>query len=296
MWVMSIYVSDILSLIFGNLSIVINIAITFPQLISIAKTKNTSGTSLSSYILFVATGITWLIWALVSYGVNVSHIDPEAEKFIVLHIASLVPTILCNLIIAVLASCILFYKVKYLRGAKKHKMTELQYSQLVFDNHKKDTWIQRYRPLFIIGAGVILLCGVIILLLFLLGLPEQITQAEYDKLSIVVLVLNTIAAVFNESVSWPQFIKCMKTKDTSGISMGWAIFLPTSCTVCLAYDAFLATSFGWKNVLASLICNGVIINVLVLIVKLKNHFAAKKLGISEWKYTKKYIATKAKNK
>ncbi|MCQ3915378.1 MAG: hypothetical protein MJ195_01165 [Mycoplasmoidaceae bacterium] len=48
--------------------------------------------------------------------------------------------------------------------------------------------------------------------------------------------------------------------------------------------------------LASLICSGTIINTLVLILKIRNHLKAKKLGISEWKYTNKYIVSKKKSK
>lgn len=293
---MSMYVSDILSLVFGNISIVINIIIGFSQLISIAKTKNTSGTSLSSYIIFVINGFSWLIWAIMSYVANASYMSEEAKPFLALHLTALGPLIISNLVIACLSVCILFYKVKYLTAAKKLKMTELEYSQLVFDSHKKDTWIKRYRSLFYIGGGLLLICVGTSIGLYFIGVPEQISEQQYNSLSLAVFAINIAAALFNEAISWPQFIKCMKTKDTSGISLGWAISLLSSCVVCLGYDVCLAISFDYRDVLASLICNGVIINALVLIVKLKNHFAARKLGISEWVYTKKYIATKHKNK
>ncbi|MCQ3915380.1 MAG: PQ-loop domain-containing transporter [Mycoplasmoidaceae bacterium] len=50
---MTQFTADILSLIFGIIAIFMSAAIEFPQLVIIFKTKNTSGTSLSTYLMFV---------------------------------------------------------------------------------------------------------------------------------------------------------------------------------------------------------------------------------------------------
>lgn len=292
---MTPFVADILSLIFGNISIITSIAIEFPQLISIFKTKNTSGTSLMTYILFLAASFMWVSWAAVNYASNILFI-PSNVTNMVLHVSALTPAILSNTISLALVSCILFLKARNMHICKKLNITELQYSQILFDKQKGYSWIRKYYPLFIIAFATLLICTIITLSLYFLGIPPGITTQEYDKLATVVLALNCCAAVFFESISWPQFIKCMKTKDTSGISLGWAIFLPLSCIICFAYDLFLAFSTGWWNVLAALICSGTIINILVLILKIRNMVAAKRLGISEWKYTKQYIDQKHKNK
>lgn len=292
---MSSLTTDILSLIFGNIAIIMTIIIEFSQLVIIFKTKNTSGTSLSSYILFMIASVLWVSWAFVNYYANISLIPKDVTN-VVVHIASLCPAILGNLLNCIFVACILYCKIKHIHISKKMHINEFEYSKVLFDKQKSYSWIRKYYPLIIIGSVALIMCLGVVGALVLFGIPKEITRDEYDKLAIAVLVLNIVAAVFYESISWPQFIKCMKTKDTSGISLGWAIFLPISCYTCFIYDLLLAFTTGWWNVLASLICSGSVINTLVLIQKNRNHRAAKKLGISEWKYTNKYIVNKDKKK
>lgn len=280
--------ADILSLIFGNISIFMSIAIEAPQLYSILKTKNTSGTSLTTYILFMVASFLWITWSTVNYVANVLYIPSDVTN-IVLHVSALTPAILSNFINVVLVGFILFYKIKHLRACKKMNITELEYSKILFDKQKGDSWLKKFYPLIIISFIALIVCVAIVLILYFIGIPKQITIEEYERFATSVLVLNVVAAVFFEAMSWPQFIKCMKTKDTSGISLAWAIFLPLSCVVCFSYDLFLAISTGWWNVIASLICSGMIINSAVLILKIKNVLKAKSFGLSDWEYTKKYM-------
>lgn len=280
--------ADILSLIFGNISIIMSIAIEAPQVYSILKTKNTSGTSLTTYILFMVASFLWITWSSVNYVANVLYIPSDVTN-IVLHVSALTPAILSNFINVVLVGFILFYKIKHLRICKKLNITELEYSKILFDKQKGDSWLKKFYPLIIISFIALMVCAAIVLILYFIGIPKQITIEEYEKFATSVLVLNVIAAVFFESMSWPQFIKCMKTKNTSGISLAWAIFLPLSCVVCFSYDLFLAISTGWWNVIASLICSGMVINTAVLILKIKNVLKAKSFGLSDWEYAKKYM-------
>lgn len=297
---MNTFTSDILSLVFGGLMIIMTFAIEFPQMVSIIKTRNTSGTSLSSYIIFFVATWLWFVWALVNFIANSQHLGYEygpRRLYEIMHIAGLLPAVLANGMGVFLLACVLFCKIKNLIMCKKLNVSEIRYSQIVFDRHKKDSWIKKYYPLIIIAACVVILLLLIILIVWMVGIPKQMTDpSEYGKYEWSIFGLNIAAAIFFEATSWPQFIKCMKTKDTSGISLGWAIFMPLSCTVSLSYDIFLAFSTDWRSVAASIICSGVIINILVLILKIRNVLKAKKLGISEWKYTNKYIATKKKIK
>lgn len=291
---MSIFVSDILALIFGNISIIMSIAIEFPQLVTIFKTKNTSGTSLTTYILFLVASFLWVTWSVFNYVGNMLCL-PTGISNLVLHIAALVPAILSNVINVVFVSIIFYFKIVHMGKCKKLNISEFEYSKILFDNQKDKKWLRKYWPLFIFAMTGILVCLLIVWLIMWVGIPTQQPQEEFDKkYKWIIFGINIAAAVFFEAVSWPQFIKCMKTKDTSGISMGWAIFLPLSCAVCFSYDLFLALATDYHTVLASLICSGLIINTLVLIIKIRNHLAAKKLGISEWVYTKKYILKKQK--
>ncbi len=285
---MSTFTSDILALVFGIISIAMTIAIELPQLYTIFKTKNTSGTSLVSYILFLFASILWCSWATVNYVGNVYSPDVTNVK---LHVAALIPAILSNLVSVILISCILVLKIKHLHNSKKLKISEIEYSQIIFDKQKGYSWIRRYYPLLIITFVMIAICVAVGSVFGATDFPKP-TEEQSNNLILAVFVLNICAAVFFESISWPQFIKCMKTRDTSGISLGWAIFLPLSCVVCFSYDLFLGFSNGWTNVIASLICCGILINTAVLILKLINVRKAKKLGISEWKYTKKYLSNK----
>lgn len=287
---MSTITSDILALVFGNISIIMSIAIELPQLYTIFKTKNTSGTSLTSYILFLIAALLWFSWAVVNYVGNVYSSDVTHMQ---LHIAALIPAILSNLVSVILVSFILFFKVKHLYNSKKLKISEIEYSQIIFDKQKGYSWIRRYYPLLIITFIMLAICVSVAVVFGAITLPKP-TEEQTHNLSVTVFVLNICAATFFESISWPQFIKCMKTKDTSGISLGWAIFLPLSCVTCFSYDLFLGFSNGWSTVLASLICSGILINFAVLVLKIINIRKAKKLGISEWKYTKQYLSNKKK--
>lgn len=288
---MSALTLDILALIFGIISIGMSVAIEFPQLVTIFKTKNTSGTSLTTYILFVIASLLWFSWASINFVANVSYIPSDVTNT-VMHIAALVPAMLSNFLNIVLVCCILYLKVKHLRISNKLNISEIQYSKILFDKQKKYSWLKKYYPLLIISLVALLGCGIIILLACFTVKPNQITPEQYDHYALAVVIINILAAVFFESISWPQFIKCLKYKDTSGISLGWAIFLPTSCVVCFVYDLLLGLSNGWWNVLASLICSGILINCGVLVIKIKNMRKAKKLGISEWHYANEYLSKK----
>ncbi len=282
-----VIVSDILSLVFGNISIVMSIAIEFPQLVSIFKTKNTSGTSLTTYILFLFASVLWVTWALLNYAADILSI-PEGCN-LALHIAALIPAILGNFMNLFFVGSILYFKIRNICICKKLNISELQYSKIIFDKQKKYSWFKKYWPLFIFALVGIVIMLLVILITYLIGIPKS-DQTLAEKLQYATLAFNIAAAIFFESVSWPQFIKSMKTKDTSGISLGWAIFLPLSCLICWSYNLCLAFSNGVLTVLASLICSGIFINTAVLVLKIINIRKAKKLGISEWVYTNRYIS------
>lgn len=283
---MSAQTTDLLSLIFGCISITMSIGIEAPQLYSIIKTKNTSGTSLFTYILFEIASFLWLTWAT---GFFLSNRYTTSNVPTMLHLASLLPAILSNSINVVLVSSILFLKIRYLLAAKRMHITELQLSQVIFDKHKGETWIKRYYPFVIVCLIALLVCISICLIAYFTYVPDRFSPEESEKYHMLVMIFNIIAASFFELTSWPQFIKCLRHKDTSGISLGWAIFFPLSCYVCFSYDLFLAIAGNPLDVIASLICSGSIINTLVLILKIRNVYKAKKLGISELEYTKRYI-------
>lgn len=291
---MSQQAADILSLVIGLISIGMSIAIEFPQLYSIFKTKNTSGTSLTTYILFLLASFLWFTWATVFYLAHV--VEPDVDMSTT-HLASFYPALVSNTINICLVGTILFFKIRNLRICKAQNITEIELSKRIFDKQINYSWIKKYYPLFIIAGYTLVIVTVVVLSFALSYVPYEVSEDQFKKYSRIVLVFNIVAAVFFETVSWPQFFKCMKYKDTSGMSLFWAIFFPLSCFVCFSYNLMMAiTTNDFLSVLASLICSGTIINTLVLIVKIKNVRKAKALGISEWKYTRKYLDKKAENK
>lgn len=291
---MSQQTADILSLVIGNISIFFAIGIEFPQLHSIIKTKNTSGTSLTTYILFMISSCLWFTWAIIFYFAHI--VEPNVDMNSI-HLASFFPALISNTINLCFVSAILFFKCRNLWLCKAQNISEIELSKRIFDKQINYSWFKKYYPLFIVVGYTIIVLAALILSLTLTYTPHSVSESKFNKLSKIVLVFNTIAAVFFEAVSWPQFIKIIKHKDTSGISLFWAIFFPSSCVICFFYDLMLWITTGdVLSVLASLICNGIIINTLVLVLKIKNILRAKKLGISEWQYTKKYIDKKQKNK
>lgn len=289
---MSQYIGDILALVFGNISVIMAIAIEAPQLYSIFKTKNTSGTSLTTYILFMISSILWITWAILYYLAHVVEPDIDMNS---IHIAGLVPAVISNTINFCLVGAILFLKCRNLRLCKMFNIDELQLSKRIFDKQKKYSWFKKYYPLIIIfGVSLLIVLAVVLSLCFAYN-PPAVSKSEFDKYTKYILVFNVVASVFFELVSWPQFFKCMKYKDTSGISLFWAIFFPTSCLICFGYDISLVIATNdYLSVLASLICSGLVINTLVLILKIINIRKANKLGISEWHYTNKYLKKKHK--
>jgi len=96
-----------------------------------------------------------------------------------------------------------------------------------------------------------------------------------------------------------QFIKCLKTKNTSSMSLVFVILLPVTNTILLIYNIFLFVVylqqdiFNWA-ILITTIFNGLISAYGTMIMKIKHMKAAKKLKLSEVEYYEKYLKPKAK--
>lgn len=290
--------ADLASLIIGMLTIGCSIAIEAPQLISIFKTKNTSGTSLFTYILFLLASILWSTWAWMFYFSHLAQPDVEVQTW--LHKASMLPSIISNMINLCLVAPILFCKVHHLLLCKKLNVSELDLSKIKLKEQnlkvkglsKRKTWLVIYwKPALIVLFSITICCLTACLLLFL---TTWMPNREFFDLMVgITFVCNAVAAGFFEATSWPQLIKCIKYKNTSGISLGWAIFFPTSCLICFLYDlSMVFTSGEYISVLASLICSGLIVNTLVLAFKLRNIYKAKKAGMTEIEYTNKFLSSK----
>lgn len=112
------------------------------------------------------------------------------------------------------------------------------------------------------------------------------------------IVVSVLACVAFVVMTVSQFVKCLKTKNTTSISIFFAVILPITNTLITIYDLtffFIALNndrFIWSLLLPAVI-NGLISAYAIMILKLKHVHGAKKLGISENEYYLKYLKPKA---
>ncbi|MBQ0045477.1 MAG: hypothetical protein KBS35_01120 [Mycoplasma sp.] len=123
---------------------------------------------------------------------------------------------------------------------------------------------------------------------------DEITDPERGWL----IVVSTLACLCFVVVTASQFIKCLKTKNTTSLSVFFATILPITNTLITIYDLiFFAIglnngNFVWGLLLPAVI-NGLISAYGVMILKIKHVRAAKKLGLTEEKYYQKYLKPKS---
>lgn len=275
---MSPTTNNIIGLVMGLISLGLSQFYTFPQLYKLCKTRNTSGISLPSYVIFILTSIFWVIWASGFFYEQTHMYSYETCGPAELFKWSLIPAILLNSLDVIMMSFIITFKIYNLWLCKKYQTVELL---LVNQLKQKQFWILLIAIIAVVGFAITLS----ICLTFLAPLSN-----DGDSF-IWLIVMNILASATWEIFNWPQFIKTIKTKDTTGISLFWAIFILVSCIVTFCYDMFLGfvgSSFNW-SILPGLICSGIIPALGFLIIKIRNITKAKKMGMSEQKYTQTYI-------
>lgn len=123
---------------------------------------------------------------------------------------------------------------------------------------------------------------------------SEITDPERGWL----IIVSTIACMCFVVMTLSQFIKCLKTKNTTSLSVFFAVILPITNTLITIYDLiffFIGLNNGnfiWGLLLPAVI-NGLISAYAVMILKLKHIMAAKKKGMTEYEYYLKYLKPKA---
>ena len=207
---MSQEIADILSIVFGTIAILMTIAIEFSQILSIFKTNNTSGTSLTTYGIFFIASSLWLIWASLLYAQGV--VDPFVEMTTI-HVVGLYPAIISNAIGVIFTAIIFALKLINLKTCKKLGITELELAKRKNQKQANYSWWRKYYGLVLIAVLTTIACvGVTVGLWFSFeNYVVSKEQAEMYKWGI--LGFNIAAAIFFEATSWPQFIKSIKTKE-----------------------------------------------------------------------------------
>lgn len=285
--------------VFGLVSLCCAQLIFVPQIVHVIRSKNTSGSSLITYIINVFCWIFWCIWANGFYFNNLAKGTEGIPK--PLFEAQFIPSIVSNTVSVILATTLLIIKVRHVLLAKKLKVTELQLSKILLDKQnayfvktnaskfrKNISWI-----MVIIGT---IITGSIIAIIYSFTTYPAAQGVDEDWLW--VLVVNFICGAFSEITSWPQFIKCIRKKDTTGISVMWAVFYAVTSIVFLIYDILLSFATGsWTpNAIFTIVCAGYIPIFGILFFKIKNLVSAKKRNMTEIEYTKKVLVPLVKQK
>ena len=298
--------SAIVSIVFGLISLTIALIISGSQIFAVFKTRNTSGTSILSYVFLTICASICLCWGMLFYFSRMSDwFDPKAGPLL-LNQWAVLPILLVYVFDIAAGIWIIILKNNHIRLAKKLKMTELQLSTYLLKQQQQKLAKSGkiyYRKYF--GFVILIICFVIFLTIFgscllIFTNPYFVPHIkdispDENKMNPVIISFSVIGAILWEAISWPQFIKCLKTKDTSGISLNWAIFLPISCIFSLGYSLALGfSSHEWWKVIGALIFNGIIVNVGILIIKLRNRRLAREHHVTEIEYTQKYLSKKQK--
>lgn len=301
----------IASLVFGLISLIIAMIISSAQAFIVFKTKNTSGTSLLTYVIMLICATVCLIWGILFYFSRMSDwFAPENEIPLWMCQWAVIPIILVYIFDIYSAAIIIHIKRKHIKLCEKLHMNELQLSTYLLkqQNKKLDKTNHRIWNCKYFGLVMFLVIGMILIAItatcwsiftnphFVPSIPD-ISPDEHSMRPYIITV-SVLGAATWEAISWPQFIKCIRTRDTSGIAFAWSIFLPIACVLSLSYSITLAFGGeGWSwNTIGAILFNGILVNVGILVIKLKNRKAARARNMTEIEYTQKYLSKYKKQK
>lgn len=301
----------ITSLVFGFISLTIALVISSAQAFVTFKTKNTSGTSIGTYTIMCVCASVCLAWALLFYFSRMSSwFAPDNNIPLWICQWAVIPIILVYLFDIVASIFIITIKHNHIKLCKKLHINEIELSKYLLKQQREKliksgnkVWHRKYFGLGVFFAGVILLLAIVGTCLTIFTDPRFVPNiadlSPYEPaMRPYIITLSVMGAATWEAISWPQFIKCIKTKDTSGISLAWSIFLPISCMMSLIYSITLALGGeGWSwNTIGALVFNGVLVNVAILCIKIKNRRAARLNKMTEIEYTQKFLSKYKKEK
>ncbi len=257
----------------------------FPQFVKGIKTKNTSGISLAGYIAYTIANIFYVLW---SYGLYFNNIQNQIDRSIplVLYQASIMPIVITNSIDLILMLINLSIKIHHLYLAKKLNVSEIKLAEILLQKQKFYSFGKKYWSVIVVSlVDVIVVSSVAICL-------ALFTHATYEGGTdqwIWVTACNLISAACSEIMNWSQFIKSMRSKDTSGLSLFWTACIPLSGTLFFTYVLYIGFAKGGQfywPVICCLVLNGFIPSFGLLGHKIHNVHKAKKAGLTEIEYIK----------
>lgn len=281
----------------GLASFLLALISSISQYYSICKTNNTSN-SIVTYIIFWVCSMVCLSWCFIFYLNNATIPLPKGVP-LWLRQWELIPLILAYMLDFILLTSIIIVKMHHMNLSKKLNMNELQLADYLTKKKRKDYlhnkrkfWKYPYFSMILTFTIAFIILFVFVLAFVILG-PEKDYDVHFDQdvIMIVIPALSIVGAIVWEAISWPQFIISLKTKNTSGISLGWAIFFPCACVVSFAYSlslAFISGDFTFNSI-GGIVFSGMLVNFGVLILKIINIQKAKKHGMTEIEYTQKVL-------
>lgn len=310
----------IVCIVLGVISFVMAQIISVSQIVSFFRTKNTSGVSIWTYIIFMVAGAMCLTWGfsyyfqemMTSASSDVIAQFSDYNALYTLYQWTIIPIIAYYITDFCMSTTMMIIKARHLSLCKKLHMDELELAEYLKDQANKK-YFKSHKKLYrhpdfkmSILLGCLATTVVLFMVLFTLyAKPEVLYTYEKgsDKFTYWegfpwVVPTSLLAALLWEAISWPQFIKSLRSKDTSGISMNWAIFMPISLTISFSYALALALKYNdfQYDTLGALIFNGMIVNYGILILKIINRRKAKAIGLTELEYTKKVLIPAYKKK
>lgn len=290
----TLYAQTISGLVIGIISFICSQLTFVPQLVSVLKTKNTSGISLIGYIAFTLCWTFWLIWSCGFYAHGIQSQFPDTSVSLELYQASITPVVITDAAGVFLMSSILAIKVRNVLLSKKLKVTELKLAEILLNKQEKKIISSGKNKFLMKNWSIILFIFIDLVIITTvtscLALLTKTTRDGTDDFWVWLIVFNLLASLMGEVMAWLQFAKSIRSKDTSGISLSWTIFLPFVSCVTFTYNLYLAFAtsvFEWYTIFG-LIFNSIAANGGILIMKIINLVKAKKLGISEIELVKRY--------
>lgn len=292
-------------ILFGTICLIVSQLTFYPQFFKLIKTRNTSGISLIAYCLQTISVLLWFIWSWSFYfqNINTPYISDNPAPLLMYQWSFMLSAI-SNTAGLVLMSSILVIKIRHVHLSKKLRVSELLLAKKILDwkdkkykSNPKKLWLSKYWPIILMSLIDIAILLTVSLCLTFLTHPTTSSQPIGNWFW--VFVINLVTAIFSESLSWPQFIKSIKCKDTTGISLFWAACIPLSSVLFFSYT--LGMGFTNPNgfdlkIIPALVFNGFIPSFGVLILKAKNVANAMHLNMTERDYTIKYLMPKKTHK
>jgi len=276
----------------GLLTFILASSSAIPQIITIRKTRNTSGVSLISLVVCNIDNVFWLIWTFGFYFNSMLMYQYEMNRT---YQVSLLILCFAYIFGSILVCYLMIVKIQHLRKCKQLHISELELANILLNKDKQkyfvdNKWNNGKRFLlpicFVILNALLAFTVVAILWKFAYWQPVKGTK-EW----VWVVVMSFIASVIWEASCWPQLVKSFREKDTTGMSMFWCAFSFVNCVINFVYDLSLSYGTGGfsYNLIFILIFSAIAPNLGVLIIKIMNVTKAKKMGLSEVEYTKQVL-------